>query len=263
MEILEFEFFQRALVILVLASIVSGIVGSLIVIKKISMVSGSIAHGAFGGLGIAHYLGFNPLAGALIFSLGGSIFISFVSKVYKNFLDSILTIFWSGGMAIGIIFVFLTPGYATDLFSYLFGNILLTSWSDLYFFIAITLFVIVSFWLLRETLVATLFNDDFAKLKGVNTKFLFSYFLVMVAVTVVMLIKTMGIVLTLAILTIIPSVVVRLSNNVLEVIWISIVLNVITTILGLFASYYLDLPTAPVIVLVQVVVFVFALSMKR
>jgi zinc transport system permease protein len=262
MEILQAAFFQRAIIILITASIVSGIIGSLIVIKKISMTSGSIAHGAFGGLGIAYYFGQNPTIGALVFSLIGAVLISLTSKIYKRFTESILSIFWAGGMAIGLIFVFLTPGYTNDLFSYLFGNVLLNNSSDIILLLPLTIIIITIYLLLKESLIVTLFNEDFAKLKGIRVDIIFTIFLLMVALTVVMLIKTMGIVLTLAILTISPTISLKFSKKVSHVIIFSILLNIFTSLIGLVLAYAVDLPTAPVIILTQILTFIISLLFK-
>ncbi|MBD3280829.1 metal ABC transporter permease [Candidatus Dojkabacteria bacterium] len=255
MEIFGYEFFQRAILILVLASIVSGIIGSLVVVKKISMASGSIAHGAFGGLGIAYYLNISPLLGALGFSLFGALIIGFVHKLSKKFLDSTLSMFWAGGMAVGLIFIFLTPGYAGDLFSYLFGNILLSRSSDLVLLLPLALITVLGYAFIKETLLATLFNEEFAKLKGVKVNVVFTLFMVLIAFTAVLLIKTMGVVLALAILTISPSTALRFAKNVDKMMMIAVILNLFTSIGGLFIAYYLNLLASPVIILVQIGVF--------
>jgi zinc transport system permease protein len=262
MEILGYEFFQRAILILILASVVAGIVGSLVVIKRISMVSGSVAHGAFGGLGIAYYLGISPLFGALGFSLLGALMISYIYKLSKNFLDSTLSMFWAGGMAVGLIFIFLTPGYAGDLFSYLFGNILLSNPNDLMLLVPLALLTVFGYLSINETLLVTLFNEEFAKLKGIKVDVVFTLFMVLIAFTAVLLIKTMGVVLALAILTISPSTALRFSKSVNRMILIAVLLNLFTTIGGLFIAYYLDLPTSPVIILAQIAVFGLSFAFK-
>lgn len=255
MEIIQYEFFQKAIVALILVSIVSGIIGTLIVVKKISMVSGSIAHGAFGGLGIAYYLGFSPLFGAMTFSVIGALIISFISEKFRQYLDSILTIFWAGGMAIGLLFVFITPGYASDLFSYLFGNVLLIGNLDLFIVLGVSILVLISIAAFYKQIVATLFNEEFAKLKGINSKFIFGVFMVLIALAVVLLIKTVGIVLTLAMFTISPALAIKYVNSVDRIMILSATLNIITALSGLFIAYLLALPTAPVIIILQIIVF--------
>ena len=261
-EILDYAFFQRAIIILISASIIAGTVGPFIVAKRISMISGSISHGAFGGLGIAYYFGFPPLFGALCFSILGAGMISYISQRHKNYLDSMLTIFWAGGMAIGLVFVFITTGYATDLFSYLFGNVLLSGKSDLYAIILATSFITISVSIFYETLVATLFNAEFARLRGISTSTMFFFFLLLIAIAVVALIKTMGVVLTLAILTISPTIAIKHCKKIKNIIIISITLNIFTSLSGLFLAYYINLPAAPVIILLQIFFFLISLFFK-
>lgn len=262
LEILDYTFFQRALIVLITASIVAGTIGPFIVAKRISMISGSISHGAFGGLGIAYYLGLPPLLGALCFSMLGAGMISHVSRKHKNYLDSMLTIFWAGGMAIGLVFVFITTGYATDLFSYLFGNVLLSGKGDIFAMIIAASFIVTSVAIFYETLVATLFNEEFSRLRGASTSTLFFFFLLLIAVSVVVLIKTMGVVLTLAILTISPTITLRYFKKINQIIFASIILNMTTSILGLFFAYYINLPAAPVIILLQIIIFLLSLFFK-
>jgi len=131
MDILTYNFFQNALIIGILASIACGIIGPFVVAKRISFLGGSIAHSSFGGIGMAYFLGFNPLIGAVIFSILSALGIGAVSKKFKNKEDTIIGAMWSLGMAIGLVFIYLTPGYSADLFSYLFGNILMTSSVDI------------------------------------------------------------------------------------------------------------------------------------
>jgi len=263
MDILNYTFFQNAILVLILTSIVSGIVGTLIVIKKISMMGGSIAHGAFGGLGIAYYFGIQPLLGALLFSSFGSLLISFVYRRYRNYLDTILTIFWAGGMAIGLIFVFLTPGYATDLFSYLFGNVLLINASDIFLLLLISFVVIISIITFYETLIIVLFNEEFAYLKGIRVDLVFTFFLLLIALSVVSLIKATGIILALAMLTISPAISVKYFKKVYQIMIFSILLNIFTSILGLFIAYFLGMPTAPTIIIIQIILFALTLLYKK
>lgn len=263
LEILTFAFFQRALVLLILMSIVAGIVGSLIVVKKISLMGGSISHGAFGGLGIAYFFGISPVAGAIVFSLVGAIVIGYVRRSYRYLLDSTLSLFWAGGIAIGLIFLALTPGYVADLYSYLFGNLLLNSNSDLVFAGAITVLVLVVFLMLRETLVITFFDEEFARTKKIPTNLVFTIFLVIAALSIVMLIQTIGVILTLAVLTIPPGLAWHFSDNLVEMILISLLINLITGVAGLFIAYWLDIATSPIIVVSQVLVFVVGISISK
>ena len=167
--------------------------------------------------------------------------------------------FWSGGMSIGLLFVFLTPGYANDLFSYLFGNVLLNSNQEVFLLSGVSVLIVGLYFLFKETLAATLFDEDFALVKGIAVKGVFTLFLVMTALTIVMLIKTVGIVLTLAILTIAPAIAVRYARTLWHVMLLAIGINLFTSLFGLFWAYILNIPTAPTIIILQVIVFVIVL----
>lgn len=263
MNIIQYEFFQNAILALILASILSGTIGSLIVAKKITNVSGSISHGAFGGLGIAYYLSINPLIGAFLFALSGAGIISFFRKNYTKSLESLLTTFWAGGMSIGLIFVFLTPGYAGDLFSYLFGNVLLSTRTDLFLLGVVTLLTLIITKVLYQSLLLVLFDEEYAKLKGKKTSTIYLVFLSLISITIVMLINTVGVTLVVAILSISPTIGIKYSKNLTSTIYFSIIFNLITSLSGLFLAYYFDLPAAPVIILLQIGIFGLSLFSKN
>ncbi len=255
LEILQYVFFQKALIASVIVSIAVGIIGTYITVKKISLFSGSIAHGSFGGLGLSYYLGFNPLLGALVFSLFGGVLISAVRKSARKNLDALLTIFWTSGMAIGLIFVFLTPGYAVDLFSFLFGNILLINSSDLYFMVALDVIIVGTIIIIYNSLLATLFNEDFAEVRNIKTSLLYLILFILISITIVMVIKVVGVVLAIALLTIPSSAASLVSKKFGNILIFSILISLLITIGGLFLSYYLELQSGPVIVLCGVFVY--------
>jgi len=146
-EALSFQFFQNALIVAILASIAAGVIGTYIVVKRMSLISGSIAHTAFGGLGISYYINANPLFGGVLFSLISAVSIALFRNNARNRIDTLLSFLWATGMAIGLVFIFLTPGYATDLFTYLFGNILLVSKFDLYVILFLDIIYSLTFFL--------------------------------------------------------------------------------------------------------------------
>lgn len=255
LDILQYVFFQKALIASFLVSIAVGIIGTFITVKKISLFSGSIAHGSFGGLGLSYFLGFNPLLGALVFSLFGGVTISLIRKSAKKNIDALLTIFWTTGMAIGLIFVFLTPGYAVDLFSFLFGNILLINSSDLVFMFALDTIIILVVVLIYNSLLATLFNEEFAEVRNVKNNLVYLILFILIAITIVMVIKVVGVVLAIALLTIPSASAQLISKKFGNILIISIIISLIITIGGLFLSYYLELQSGPVIVLCGVFVY--------
>jgi len=248
-DILQYSFFQRALIAAVLVSIAAGIIGTYIVVKKMSLVTGSIAHAAFGGLGISYFFNFPLFLGALIFSLFSALTINFFRTRNRDRLDSLLNMLWSVGMSIGLIFMFLTPGYSTDLFSYLFGNILLVGWSDIIFMLVLDIVIIVLVSVFYNTLLTTIYNEDYARIRNLPTKVLYGILFLLISLTVVLVIRVVGIVLMIALLTI-PSATARLLTSSLKsMMVVSVIITLLTTVFGIFISYAINLPAGPVIVL--------------
>ncbi|MBU1177977.1 metal ABC transporter permease [Patescibacteria group bacterium] len=259
LEILSYNFFQNALLIGLLASIAAGIVGSLIVLKKISFISGAVAHASFGGLGIAYFFGFNPILGATIFSVLSALGIGIVSKKSKSNEDALIGAMWAVGMSVGLIFVFLTPGYISDLFSYLFGNILLTTTGDIWLVATLDVIVLVSIVVFFRRFLAIIFDEEFCQVTNVKVLPIYLFLLSLIALTVVVLIKVVGIILVIALLTLPAATAQLLSKSLKGIIIWSVIISGFSTVAGLFLSYYLNWPTGPVIILLAALVYLAAL----
>lgn len=262
-EALQYEFMRNALFAAILVSIACGIVGTLVVIKKIVFISGGITHAAFGGIGLGYLLGINPVLTALPFSLLSAVGIGMIRKRTRISEDSAIGILWAVGMALGILFIGLTPGYAPDLFSYLFGSILTVPLSDILIMIVLDVIIIVTVFLLYKELQALLFDEEFSAIAGVRTSILYIVLLCLVALSIVVLIRVIGIILVIALLTI-PTTIVRQFTNRLGLLMVfSIVSAVVFTIAGLWLSYVLNLPSGAVIVLVFAVAFLVSSAVRR
>ncbi len=262
-EALQYEFMRNALFAAILASIACGIVGTLVVIKKIVFISGGITHAAFGGIGLGYLLGINPVLTALPFSLLSAVGIGMIRKRTRISEDSAIGILWAVGMALGILFIGLTPGYAPDLFSYLFGSILTVPLSDILIMIVLDVIIIVTVFLLYKELQALLFDEEFSAIAGVRTNILYIVLLCLVALSIVVLIRVIGIILVIALLTI-PTTIVRQFTNRLHTLMVfSIVSAVVFTVAGLWLSYVLNLPSGAVIVLVFAVAFLVSSVVRR
>jgi zinc transport system permease protein len=184
-ELFAYEFFQKAFLAAIFASISCGIVGSYIVARRIVFISGGITHASFGGIGLAFLLGFNPLVGAVIFAVGAALGIQFFTKVAKVREDSSIAIFWSFGMALGIIFVFMTPGYTPNLMSYLFGNILTVTISELIWMFVLNVVIIFFFSVFFRKILYIAFDEEFARASGLPVA-MFNYITItLIALTVV------------------------------------------------------------------------------
>ncbi len=261
-EILSYQFFQNALLMTILASVASGIIGTYIVVKRMSMITGSISHTAFGGLGISYFVGANPILGALIFSLMASLGISLIRKNGERF-DVMLSFSWATGMAIGLIFMFMTPGYATDLFSYLFGNIILVSTSDLILIAVLDVVVVLTTVLMFNSIMSVTFDEEYAQIRNVPVSMVYTVLISLIALTIVMLIQAVGIVLLIAILTM-PAATSRIFCRTIKKMMISatmITLFAMTS--GLFLSYLTNLPAGPVIVLITSLFYIIGLTLDK
>lgn len=254
-DFLQYNFIQNALAAAVLASIACGIIGVYVVVKKIVFISGGIAHASFGGVGLGYYLGINPMLGVLPFSLVSALVMGTVSKKSKIPEDSAIGILWSLGMALGIIFVYLTPGYAPDLMTYLFGNILTVPRFDLYFMLALDIVIVGTVCLLYKEFLALCFDEEFTTVQGLPTEKLYLFLLCIIALTIVVLIKVVGIILVIALLTIPASLSRKFTHNLKKMMLISIVFGTLISVTGIGLSYVLDVPSGATIILVLSLVY--------
>jgi zinc transport system permease protein len=263
MGIFQYEFIRNAVIAAVLVNIACGIVGTYVVIKKIVFISGGISHAAFGGIGLGYLLGINPIVAAIPFSLLSAITIGLISKRSKLSEDAAIGIIWAVGMASGIIFINLTPGYAPDLFSYLFGNILTIPVFDLYIMLVMDFIIILIVALFFKEFYAASFDEEFSTVIGIPNRILYLVLLCMVALSVVVLIRIVGIILVIALLTIPSSICRQFTYNMKKLIISSIVTGIILTITGLWISYLLDLASGATIILLLALVFLLSFFIKK
>ncbi|MGA1871335.1 MAG: metal ABC transporter permease [bacterium] len=261
--IIRFEFMQNAIYAGILTSIICGIIGVFVVTKRLVFISGGISHTAFAGLGIAYYLGANPVYGAIIIALFSAIGIGIArqGKVQQN--DTIIGVLWAVGMAIGIVFIHITPGYTPNLMSYLFGNILMVSRKDLWLTFFMAIVVIVTIIVFFKEFVALSFDEEFSRVQGLATGWLNILLLILIALTVVMLIQVVGIILVIALLTIPPSISLELTTNFTKAMKFSVIAGMIMTLGGLVVSFYLDIPSGPAIILLGALLLIIITMSKR
>jgi len=254
-ELFQYDFFQKAFLAAIFASISCGIIGSYIVSRRIVFISGGITHASFGGIGLAFLLGFEPLLGAALFAILSALGIQFFTKVAEIREDSSIAIWWSLGMALGIIFVFLTPGYTPNLMSYLFGNILTVTSSELWWMFALNVVIIAFFVLLFTKILYIAFDEEFARAAGLPVA-LFNYLtMTLIALTVVLNIRVVGIILILSLLTIPQATANLYTKDFKKLIVLSSVFAFLGTISGLFISSFLDIPSGAAIIFTLVIMF--------
>ncbi|RDD31101.1 hypothetical protein CR161_10545 [Prosthecochloris sp. ZM] len=254
-EILQYEFMRNAILAALFSSIACGIIGSYVVVKKIGFISGGIAHAAFGGIGLGYYLGINPLFGLVPFSLLSAMGIGLLSRKANVSEDTAIGAFWAAGMAIGVIFIGLTPGYAPNLFSYLFGNILTVPSSDLLMILGLDVVIIVSVFLLFKEFLALSFDEEYAEVSGVKTTLVYLLLLGLIALTVVILVRIVGIVMVIALLTIPAAIARRFSRNLLSMMVLASLFSALFCLGGLWISYLLDIASGASIILIAAAVF--------
>ena len=192
---LQYDFMQNAVYAGLLASIACGIMGTYIVVKRLVFITGGISHASFGGVGFAFYYGINPLLGAVIFALASAFGIGALGKRTLEREDTAIGILWVVGMALGSFFMYFTPGYAVNLSSYLFGSLVLIKMMDIYFLIALDIAILLFTILLYRQLQGLCFDEEFAKISGIPTTLLYFALLGFSALTVVLLIRFIGIIL--------------------------------------------------------------------
>lgn len=255
MSILEYEFMQHAVAAGILASIICGIMGSLIVVNRIVFLSGGIAHAAYGGIGIAYYFKWPVMFSTLGFSFIASMLMAAVTFKVKHRADTIIGVIWALGMAIGIILIDLTPGYNVDLMSYLFGSILTVSKSNLFVMLGITilLFFFVVFY--YNDLLAASYDEEFAQVRGVHVKQLYFILIGMLGLTIVMIIQVVGLIMVIALLTIPPFIMENKVKSLFQMMIGASVLGAFFTLTGLWMSYRFNLTSGASIILVAGTVF--------
>ena len=246
--IFHYTFFKNAMLAGLLTSILAGVAGTYIVSRKIVFISGGITHASFGGIGIAYFLGFNPFLGAALFAVASSLGIEWATTKAKVKEDSAIAMLWSLGMAIGIIFIFLTPGYSPNLMGFLFGNILTVTYSDLIYMSVLTLVVLICIILFYRPVLYTAFDEEFAKATGVNTQLIKYVTNAIVALTIVFSIRIAGIILVLSIFTIPQATSNLFTNDFKRIIYLSVLFGFLGISLGLIGSYYFNLPSGAIII---------------
>ena len=256
--IINYTFMQNAFMAALLSSIICGVIGTIIVEKKLVSMSGGIAHSSFGGIGLGYLLNIPPILTGMLFAVVASLSLPVIKRKTKTNADTLIGVFWASGMALGILFIGLTPGYPPDMNSYLFGDILTVSSLYLTFMAilsAVTLVVVVgmfNFWKVY------LFDEMHLSVLNIKTKLFETILYVLIALSIVLLIKVVGMILAIAMLTI-PPAIGKFFTKKLSVLMISAtVIGMVISVLGLVLSYYFNIPSGATIILLAVVFYIIA-----
>ncbi|MGI5879922.1 MAG: metal ABC transporter permease [Syntrophomonadaceae bacterium] len=263
MEFLQYDFIRNALIVGFLVSIACGAVGTYVVVKRIAFISGSISHTAYGGIGLGYFLGINPMVGATFFTLFSALAMGEVSHRLKDREDTVIGIMWAIGMALGVIFVKMSPGYTADLMSYLFGSILTVPQGELILVLILDIVILLTVGLFHDQFTMVAFDEEFAEVIGVSTRFYNGLLLCLIALTVVVMIRAVGIILVIALLTIPPSIAGQYTRSMVSMMGLSVLLGAVFTTGGLYLSYLFDLPSGATIILLAGVGFFLSLLLKN
>lgn len=255
-EIASYDFLQNALIAILFMSITCSVVGAYIVVKRLVFLSGGLTHASFGGIGIAYYLGINPLYGALLFSIASALGFDFLTKKNNLREDSAIGVLWALGMAVGILFVFMTPGYSPNLMSFLFGNVL-TITTDLLILNFALAVVILTFFIITEKAIAFIaFDNSFSETRGVPVKLIENFMLILIATTIVFTLKLVGIMLLVSLLTIPSMISSTFVSTFKQMVWLNIIITAVCGFLGLWLSVEIDIPTGASIIIILSILYI-------
>ena len=254
----KYEFLQYALLTGVLASVACGIIGTYVVTRRITYIAGGISHTVLGGMGAALFIkkvfgwsAMQPLYGAVAAAILAAIVIGLVSLRAKQREDTVIGAIWAVGMAVGVLFISKTPGYSEELMSYLFGNILMVSPGDLWLIAGLDACVLAAGLIFYNQFLAVCFDEEFARLRGLNVEFYYLLLLCLSALTVVLMVSVVGVIMVISLLTLPIAVAGMFSRTLWQMMGLSIVLSILFTTAGLAVSYTPNLPAGATIIVLS------------
>ncbi len=259
---LQFEFMRNALMAGLIASVICGVIGTLVVVNRLVFLSGGIAHASYGGIGLSFFLGIPYLFGTIGFSLAAAMIMAAVMIKARHRSDTIIGVIWAVGMALGIVFLDLTPGYHTDLMSYLFGSILTVPKSDLLMMTGVAAMNVLLVVFQYNSLLSMSYDEEFTKLRGVPVTLLFFLMVGMISISVVLMIRVVGLILVIALLTIPPFIAEKHAGSLFGMMVFSSVLSCVFTIGGLWLAFAFNLTSGAAIILVAGTAFFISMAFK-
>ncbi|HPB06231.1 MAG TPA: metal ABC transporter permease [Prolixibacteraceae bacterium] len=255
LELLQYDFFTNALLAALLSSVSCGIIGTYIVSRRMVFIGGGITHASFGGIGIAYYLGMNPIVGAAVFAVLSALGINYFSQNGNIRQDSSIAIWWSLGMAIGIVFIAITPGYSPNLMSFLFGSILTVTFADLAYMAVLSAILVILFSFFFRVIVMIAFDEEFARARNLPVSFFNYTLMALMALVIVASIRISGVILVLSLLTLPQATANLFTKDFRSIMIASVFIGLIGMLAGLYISYYTDLPSGATIILLLTALF--------
>lgn len=255
-------FMINATIGVILISIASAMIGSYIVTRRMVFISGGITHACFGGLGLGYYLGISPMLMASLFAVGGSLGVERLSRAGAR-RDSAIAVIWALGMALGILFIFLTHGFVPELTTFLFGNVLTITRADLWAFALLTVGLILFYMAFYPLIVSVSFDQDFARTRNLPVSFINVAMTVLVAVTIVLTIRMIGIMLLMSLVSLPQMVAEKFTHRYWRMVALSVGISLAGCLGGLWIAYLISVPASASIVLLLVAFYTLAVIFKR
>ena len=256
LEFLDYSFFRNALAAVALIAVCAAMIGTYIITRRLVAISGGVTHACFGGLGLGYYLGINPVIMAGVFAIGSSVGVEWLSSRFRLREDSVIAVVWAIGMAIGVIFVFMTPGYVPELNSFLFGNILTVTSSDLIAFAVYTVILSSFFLLYYDKIVICAFDRDFATVNRLPVRFINYSMTVLTAVCIVLTIRLVGVMLLMSMLSLPMMTAEVFMHRFKGMMLLSVGVSLICSLAGLFVGTLIDVQASAIIVMIMAAVFI-------
>ena len=254
-EFLSNPIFLQSIVLALFSAVACGIIGTFVVLKRISNISGSVAHAAFGGIGIAMFLGVPPMAGAVAVGWLAGLVMAWIRTRYRENEDFLISLVWVGGMAVGLLFLHFSQGYTSDLFGFLFGNILLSTWSDVISIAGWDLLLLIAVTVGYRLIQLVTFDELFATVGNLPVKRVYFALISSVAVTTVLLIKAVGILLVIALLSVPAAIATRITRRLSTVMLASGFIAGAATMISVMVSFIWDIPVAPMVILILITAY--------
>lgn len=258
LEFLNYNFFVYALIAVALISVSAAMIGTYIITRRLVAISGGVTHACFGGLGLGYYLGINPVVMAGVFAIASSVGVEWMSNRFRLREDSVIAVVWAIGMAIGVVFVFMTPGYVPELNSFLFGNILTITSTDVAVFAVFTVVLALFFAIYYDRIVICAFDRDFASVIHLPVKFINYTMTVFTAVCIVLTIRLVGVMLLMSMLSLPMMTAEVFLNRFKPMMRLSVIVSLLCSVTGLFVGTVVDVPCSAIIVIIMALVFISA-----
>lgn len=259
MEIFAYDFFRNAFAGIVLLSIASAVIGTYIVTRRLVSIAGGVTHACFGGLGLGYFLGANPVIMAAVFAVASSLGVQWLSHHRRVREDSAIAVIWALGMALGTLFIFLTPGYVPELNAFLFGNVLTITRTDLLTFAVFTVVLLIFFTCFFRKIVICAFDADFAKVRRLPVGFITTVMTVFVAVCIVLTIRLVGVMLLMSMLSLPQMIAENFCHRFKGLMLLSICVSLVCSITGLLLGTVIDVPCSALIVLTMATAYILSL----